>query len=425
MSIHRSNRRRHCRSPRIIRRDSLKHRDEWKILLKECHLIGIKQAMSLYPTFQFTLRTVERRYKTYKEELSSSVPEDEMKSISDRRGLPFQTFSPLYERKFASHIRNIMATGSEIIDKVWIRREAIKFYQDINQGRRNTRSHDFIPFCASNGWISRFKLRHGFNKSSPKIIKRISENYDEVKKDDDTLQYELCVKVMEAITKYGLSYVLNFDETPAHINEKPRSCWGDGSKNKMKIFTSGDPKANITLLPTISANGDRLPLGWIAKGRTVRCLRNFFNIQNVYSFFSPKGWMNESIMIEYLINIIQPYLNGKSGALLIDAYAAHWTPNVMATANKMKLELIQIPRGLTDICQPLDMTFNAPFKSIRERLWMDERVGGILNADNVERTVMRSYKAYHLVSKKSISQGFADICPPFYDQIMSAYNSHK
>lgn len=427
MSIFRSRRRRTIdRTPRTIRRNKLTHQVEWHILLKECELFGIKKAISLYPSFQASLRTVERRFKKYKEEKESSVPVDQMKSISDERGVPLQMFSPLQEKKLAAHIRNIMETGLEIIDKVWIQREAIKFYQDSKWGQRNTRSHDLIPFFASNGWISRFKYRNGFNKSKPKIVKKVKYLYDGKEKDEFTLKYEVCVSIMQAIDNYGLSCVLNMDETPAHINEKPRSCWGDGTKNRMKIFTDGDVKANISILPTITADGQRLPMAWIQKGKTVRCLSKLFNIPNgVYSYFSHKGWINETIMLQYLIDIVQPYLNGRKGALLMDSYGAHWTPKVIEMANKMNLELIEVPRGMTATCQPLDMTFNAPFKAARERLWMEERSGGILNSDNVERTVMRAHKAYYSVSEYSVSKGFADICPPYFDMIMSEYNSSQ
>jgi len=393
-------------------------------IMKECHSLGINMALKLNPTLKFSRRTIERRFKKYKEEHCKNIPDSEKTSVSDLRNIEKQSFTPKQEDFFAKHIRNIMASGIEIVDKYWIRREAVKYYLKIHRNSRTTRSvsKEPCPFAASDGWIDSFKTRNGFNKSKPKVVQKLSVQKKGGIIDFDHLQFNLCVEVMEAIKKYGLQCVLNFDETPASVNETPGTCWGDGSKEKMRVFSDANPKTKISLLPTITADGERLPLAWIHKGTTTRCLQSFFNIQkNVYSYFSENGWMNSGLMVRYLREIIQPYLNGRPGALIMDHYRAHWTDEVLKCADDMKLQLIKVPKGMTDKCQPLDMAFNGPFKRARCKLWKNERSACLLSTDNVERTVIRAYEAYMSVPSKFISKGFAGICPPLFDDIMHRY----
>ena len=414
------------RSPRLIHRRRIAHVAAWTTLMKECDIIGPSDTIKLNKGVTTSRCAVSRRYKKYQKELLLNISPSKMKSLRDQRGIKCQIFTPTEEEKFANSIRNVMAAGIEVVDKSWIKREAIKFYQQCHKENRNTRSHHFIPFNASEGWVTRFKARHGFSCSHPKIVRRLSSGKNGIIITDDDAKFEICVLTMEAIKKYGLDYVLNFDETPASVVEKPRTCWGDGSTSGMKVYSDASPKTSISLLPTITASGERLPLAWIAKGKTQKSIDKMFNIpNNVFSYFVPHGWMTEDIMVRYIYDIIRPHLNGRSGALLLDAYRAHWTSKVLEAARKIKLELIPIPKGFTSVCQPLDMTFNAPFKLIRQKLWNEERSGGIEHTDNIERTVMRAAKAYDAVPSCVISKGFASICPPLADDIMKRHVSSK
>lgn len=409
-------------SPRHVQQNRLASVSAWTILMKECSILGPASTFKLNKDLNISLRILQQKYRKYQREIYLNIPPSLMTSIHDQRGIKSQIFTPPEEEKLANHIRAVMNAGIEVVDKSWIRNEAIKFYNECRRGQRNTRSNDVIPFTASDGWIARFKARHQFSRSHPKIIKRLSaEKKGHIVSEYDA-KLDMCVQAMEAMEKYGLDCVLNFDETPASVVEKPKSCWGMGGKSGMKIFSDASPKTSISLLPIITASGDRLPLAWIARGKTQKCLDKMYNIpKNIFSYFNQHGWNTEEIMVRLINDIIRPYLDGRPGALILDAYRAHWTQKVLEAALKINLELILVPKGFTSVCQPLDMTFNAAFKLKRQTLWKEERAGGIEHTDNVERTVMRAAKAYDLVSSQVISQGFAAICPPLAHQIMQRY----
>lgn len=93
----------------------------------------------------------------------------------------------------------------------------------------------------------------------------------------------------------------------------------------------------------------------------------------VHSYISHKGWMNGQIMVEWMKEIVIPYLNGTPGALVMDDYAAHWVDEVLDLARLHQIELIRVPPTTTWECQPLDISVMGPMKQIRQRLSNETR----------------------------------------------------
>src|SRR4051812_47897395 len=119
----------------------------------------------------------------------------------------------------------------------------------------------------SDGWISRFKSRNHFNRGTPQIKKKVKES---VKKDYEDMKYTYVCEVEEAVEKYGSACVLNMDETPCKIVEMPRVGWGIKGEDKLQVYTWGDEKQQLTLIPTITASGEKLRLAWIHKAKTYK-----------------------------------------------------------------------------------------------------------------------------------------------------------
>ena len=73
-------------------------------------------------------------------------------------------------------------------------------------------------------------------------------------------------------------------------------------QNSVKVNINGDKRAAFTILATVSANGDRLPLVLFAKGKTMNYLKQFgVHPQHDYKIMHSKsGWMSEATFIEYL-----------------------------------------------------------------------------------------------------------------------------
>lgn len=191
-------------------------------------------------------------------------------------------------------------------------------------------------------------------------------------------------------------------------------------------MVDGDTKAKITLMPTITAGGDKLNLAWINKAETAYAFQKHLNMpKTLYGYFSPSGWNNHEIMCQYLREIVIPYTRKRKAALLLDSYEAHFHKDVTDLAKKNNIKLVRVPEGTTSVCQPLDVDFNSQFKRIRSNLWNKERSGGILMTDNVERTAMRAAKAHDQIEAKIVSRAWAHTFPNLSTQIMHRHRPRR
>jgi hypothetical protein len=261
-----------------------------------------------------------------------------------------------------------------------VRNEAIALFDgahSVHQTRRNHRSF-------SDGFVQGFKIRQGFSTqilNKKETVKTFSA--DEL----SNLAAEYILAVSEAIETFGRKFVFNMDETPAPFLEIPKNTWGDrGKREKYAIKTIKRMKGMVTLMPTISASGRKLKLAWINAGKTRRAIDKMSLPSNVISFNSPKGWTNEDVMINYIEQVILNDTKGRECALILDDYAAHWTEEVQKAAKKGNIQLIKIPKGLTSILQPLDISFNSFFKQLRTSECSNDlirRAGGVEDREKI------------------------------------------
>ena len=83
-------------------------------------------------------------------------------------------------------------------------------------------------------------------------------------------------------------------------------------------------------------------------------------LKRVHLYHSEKGWMNACIMLQWLRDVVLPYTRTSPAALILDSYAAHFTPAVRTVAMDIHLDLIRVPDGCTSELQSLGVYFNGP-----------------------------------------------------------------
>jgi len=149
-----------------------KVRADFTILMKECAVLGPTKAQVLNP--KYSLSTVKRRYRLWKEEEKKGTPLNERYSTyyanSDRHWN--RTFTPEEEKKIGDNIHAI-DSRVELINLPKVREDVLDYHQLLNGKNRSTRSKGSQPFKASNGFIKRFKIRQNFKRRKPKIVKKI------------------------------------------------------------------------------------------------------------------------------------------------------------------------------------------------------------------------------------------------------------
>jgi hypothetical protein len=369
----------------------------WNDILKQCETSpSIIEVAKKYPNIHYD--SIRKKYKKYTMGDSTAF----ISHIGQHRLI----FSRDEEKKFASHLRTNRDQMGIILTRDYIISEAKKYFNTLHY-RSDVRKHHR---SFSNGWVIGFKSRHDFSTKTTYKGKNKRLKTEEQERELLGQAGEFILKVNEAVEKYGKKFVFNMDETPAQYMEIPRRGWGDkGIKQKLITNTHKGTKDKVTLLPTVSASGNKLPLAWINNAKTNNLFKKFSFPPTVKNFFSSKGWTNEATMLKYIEEIIVPYTNRQPCALLLDSHPPHWTPMVKQCAWWYDIELIQVPKGLTDLFQPLDVSFNSPFQLNRQREFTIASQTSCVDIEEKYKIIDRAAKAYDSVSKEAVLSGWKPI----------------
>lgn len=189
-------------------------------------------------------------------------------------------------------------------------------------------------FTASDGFVSAFKQRNRLSSHRCALL-HVSAR-EAATRDIDTECFHFCVEVRRAIDELGAARVMNMDETPTQVVDMPvTAVVGTGAKGPARIKTDFLNRYNVTTFPCIAADGSKLPLCAVIKGKTDRCLKKIIDgasavTKRVRLYTSVKGWMNTEIMLRWLEDVVQPYTRGEPSALILDRYPSHWREEVRA-----------------------------------------------------------------------------------------------
>ena len=171
---------------------------------------------------------------------------------------------------------------------------------------------------------------------------------------------------VEAVRQtYGEDLVFNMDETNFRLVNMKHLTWALTGSKAVTCYNEEDVKLGVTVLATVSMSNEKLPLMLVGKGKTDACLKKYgrhVNDRTFWTAVSESGWTRENVMIRYLENLSE-HVDGKPCALILDVYKAHRTDMVKQKAQQLGIELVFIPPGCTDQCQPLDISVFAVLKA--------------------------------------------------------------
>lgn len=119
-------------------------------------------------------------------------------------------------------------------------------------------------------------------------------------------------------------------------------------------------------------DGHFLPLQLIYSGKTQRC-------HPVYDFpdkwcitHSENHWSNEEMMIEYIQDIIIPYVEGvrktlgkkdQAALAIFDNFRGQLTENIVKELEDNNIQSVLVPANCTDRLQPMDLSVNKSAKA--------------------------------------------------------------
>lgn len=154
----------------------------------------------------------------------------------------------------------------------------------------------------------------------------------------------------------------NCDETGLMFVNKPGKIVTSVGKKYVYNRTYAEKGTTTTLLACVNAAGCFIPPFIIFKGiRVVPQLTRGF-MPNTQVRFSPKGWINGDLFLDWIKFFAQCIPPGRPVLLIMDSHASHVVPPVLEYARSQQIILFTIPSHTSAILQPLDISIHRPLK---------------------------------------------------------------
>jgi transposase-like protein len=266
-------------------------------------------------------------------------------------------------------------------------------------------------FTGNPNWCFRFMARKKLSvRARTTVGQSLPDDWEDKKK--SFLQY-----VENAVSgkKLHKSQIINMDEVPMSFDCPPTRTVCKTGEKTVSIVTSGHEKTAFTCVLACAANGEKLKPMLIFKRKTLP--RGNFPA-DVLIRCNPKGWMCESIMLDWMNEVWRKRKGSffqPSGILVLDSMRAHLLESVKVAAKKASATLAVIPGGLTKVLQPLDLTVNKSFKGhVRNQWesWMAKEnheytKGGKMKRASYEEVAKWVSQAWAKVSTQTVESGFS------------------
>ncbi|CAH0729636.1 unnamed protein product, partial [Brenthis ino] len=239
-------------------------------------------------------------------------------------------------------------------------------------------------FVASNGWLYRFKSRHGIRELEIQGEK-MSADVDAANSFKDGFKKELDKN------DYDLDFLYNADETGLYWKSLPSKSLASQRENSATGYKTS--KERVTILVCANATGThKIPLLLIGKSKNPRCFKNI-RVPLIYKN-QKSAWMNSEIFIDWYDNSFIPeikkYQNeiGKEGKvlLLLDSAPTHPSAELLERENgRFKVKFL--PPNVTSLIQPMDQSIIETLK----RLYRKQFLRRLLSVDEDNVQVVLSF----------------------------------
>jgi len=190
--------------------------------------------------------------------------------------------------------------------------------------------------------------------------------------------------------------ILNWDQTGIKI--VPSNTWTMDQQGSKRVEVAGaNDKRLITAIFCGSLVGDFLPIQVIYQGKTPRCHPRYQFPPDWDITHSPKHWSNEVTMLQYVKNIIVPYVKSTRGSfeddtpalVIIDNFKGQITSSVTDLLESNNIHVCLLPPNTTDLLQPMDLSVNKPAKDFLKRRfedWYSQQVTKQFEGRDIEST---------------------------------------
>ena len=244
-------------------------------------------------------------------------------------------------------------------------------------------------------WAKSVLRRMGFTKRRANSKSKIMpKNFAEIREN-----YLIDVESVIEMEEIPSDLVINWDQIGMHL--VPSGSWTMEKRGTKRVEISAlDDKRQITAVFGCSLSGNFLPVQLIYAGTTSKCLPKNVKFPNDWHVtYSANHWSNKDTMIDYIKNIIIPYIRHKrkelglssehSAVVLFDVFKGQCVESIFKLLDDNNILYVLVPANCTDKLQPLDLIVNKPAKDFMKSRFQ-EWYSGIIRKqldDGIEEDV--------------------------------------
>ena len=225
-------------------------------------------------------------------------------------------------------------------------------------------------FKYSDGWFTRFKCRYNISFRKPTNTAQRAPS----EKEETIQEFHRQIREVQLggesdgpqEERFGLHQIANMDQTPLPFSftSGPTYETTNSSTVWVRGGASGLDKRQCTAQLTIFADGEprvKPLLIFRGKGKRISLKEQLEYDKRVVVRFQPNAWCDQPVMNYWVKNCWKP--NIKEEALLVlDVHKAQKTGDITDALAECDTTPLYVPPGCTSIIQPLDVSYNAPFK---------------------------------------------------------------
>lgn len=226
----------------------------------------------------------------------------------------------------------------------------------------------FREFHCSQGFIHDFKYHHRFSSKIFHIKRRANPNSE--------LEKKFLQEMAELFVKVPHDRILNADETGWKLFPKGILTWGETGADNLSREGVINDKSQVTILATITAAYTKLPLLFIAQGKTEQVENSQIgDVGYHWRTHTESGWVTDEAFSFYLHKLREFFDDDAPIHLLLDLYPSHMTESIKSDAEQLNIVLHIIPAGMTDFYQPLDRKIFGVLKAKARKLFRQRHAG--------------------------------------------------
>jgi hypothetical protein len=230
-----------------------------------------------------------------------------------------------------------------------------------------------LDFAVTDGWLNYLYRRMNFVRRTVTTTRPIVTEALWIE-----MQTLFLNDICTLVKKYNIpdELIINVDQTPSKY--VPTSSVTMAEKNSKHVAKQGaDDKRAITMTLAETLSGDILPFQLIYTGKTTRSLPAVEFPEGFLLGFNKSHWSNEEETLRLLKQVISPYISkmkrklklpeDQVACLIWDAFKAQSTEAVKLELENLNIKDVQVPKNMTHLLQPLDLTTNGVVKKMEQR----------------------------------------------------------